>query len=338
MRELVEATDAFCAMEWHDVNGTYNHSVNANKGKHKKTSIEGLPFRCVEAMYMSLLLEEGFGFDLDDRSLTLALKVEGVEVEWTLGVLLTKALAHSTSFSTRNNSDSISSGDSEEVTKSSSDHVVFDPEKESSPEKEALPVKGIEKEQKGGEVTSEEVEVEVGEEEESGDVSPGAATESNAAAAAAAAAMEGIHARITALKAAGLSASTLKQLFPDINITEFFADDDNTLEGNDPLHASSEQEEHQSSSRPLRKPVTSSLRARIGNWKTAAHHRVILPVTTTSAAVVRHSKRAYGHVAKSFEMFAQVVMIPLDFLRGRSRYVGRWLYRKLFEIVHNRPL
>lgn len=60
-------------------------------GKHKYTKDSQLAHRCVEALYMSLLLEEGFGFDGKSRDITLALEVNGHEVEWTLGFALAGA-------------------------------------------------------------------------------------------------------------------------------------------------------------------------------------------------------------------------------------------------------
>jgi GDA1/CD39 (nucleoside phosphatase) family len=44
--------------------------------------------RCLEALYMTTLLEHGFGFDSSHRNITLALEVMGHEVEWTLGFAL----------------------------------------------------------------------------------------------------------------------------------------------------------------------------------------------------------------------------------------------------------
>jgi hypothetical protein len=52
------------------------------------TSEEKLPARCVEALYITTLLEDGFGFRGTHRGITLALEVDGTEVEWTLGFAL----------------------------------------------------------------------------------------------------------------------------------------------------------------------------------------------------------------------------------------------------------
>lgn len=44
-------------------------------GKHKYTKDPQLAHRCFEALYMSVLLEDGFGFHGDSRDITLALEV-----------------------------------------------------------------------------------------------------------------------------------------------------------------------------------------------------------------------------------------------------------------------
>jgi hypothetical protein len=304
VRELISATESFCEMDWHDVNGTHEYSINAEKGKHKKTSEEGLPFRCMEAMYLSLLLEEGFGFDLDQRSLTLALKVEGVEVEWTLGYLLTKAIDHA------NKPDSSVKDEVDKLSTTNSnprldplDGPAHDPNYDS---------------------TSDEI--------------------------AAAAAMEEVKAKVRALKSSGLPAQTLAKLFPDLNMDEFFDDKDPFVEASD-INPKSKTEANSDSdsngdgsdgSFTFRHghghSLKSTLRSRFGKWKNTINHRVIHPVTATTSTLIHHSKHVYAPVAKSFQMFAQVIDIPLEFLRGRFRLLGKWFYRKLFEFFHNRPL
>ena len=56
--------------------------------KHAFTKSSQLHNRCLEALYMTTLLEYGFGFDSSHRNITLALEVLGHEVEWTLGFAL----------------------------------------------------------------------------------------------------------------------------------------------------------------------------------------------------------------------------------------------------------
>jgi hypothetical protein len=80
--------------------------------KHEYTKNSQLPYRCIEALYMSTLLEHGFGFDGSHRNITLALEVLGHEVEWTLGFALAEVplpYVHSNlnSIDTKNNNRSI---------------------------------------------------------------------------------------------------------------------------------------------------------------------------------------------------------------------------------------
>lgn len=44
-------------------------------GRHAFTPDDKLPYRCVEAVYITTLLEYGFGFDVSHRNFTLALEV-----------------------------------------------------------------------------------------------------------------------------------------------------------------------------------------------------------------------------------------------------------------------
>jgi len=45
-----------------------------------------------QGLYIVTLLDEAFGFSRQDRDITLALKVQGLEVEWTLGYALAEVL------------------------------------------------------------------------------------------------------------------------------------------------------------------------------------------------------------------------------------------------------
>ena len=66
--ELEVAIHEFCSLEWNDVQGTLIK-------RHKYTHDAQLPNRCLEALYIALLLEEGFGFHGTNRNITIALKV-----------------------------------------------------------------------------------------------------------------------------------------------------------------------------------------------------------------------------------------------------------------------
>jgi len=83
LEELHEATEKFCAISWAD-EATRQSMLN----KHRFTKNDQLPNRCLEGLYMVELLTTGFGFDRGSRNITLALEVEGHEVEWTLGFSL----------------------------------------------------------------------------------------------------------------------------------------------------------------------------------------------------------------------------------------------------------
>ena len=69
--ELRVATDKFCALPWEEVHDKHSAGVG-----HQWTYNSQLPYRCMEALYIVTLLEKGFGFDPDSRSITLALEVK----------------------------------------------------------------------------------------------------------------------------------------------------------------------------------------------------------------------------------------------------------------------
>jgi hypothetical protein len=89
--ELEEASLKFCEIPWSEIHSS--HQLNS----HEMTSEEKLPARCVEALYITTLLEDGFGFRGTHRGITLALEVDGTEVEWTLGFALAEECLQSTS-------------------------------------------------------------------------------------------------------------------------------------------------------------------------------------------------------------------------------------------------
>lgn len=82
LNEISTSVYDFCSLDWYAVES------NMLSGKHKFTQDSQLPHRCLEALYMIVLLENGFGFDREARDITLALEVHGHEVEWTLGYAL----------------------------------------------------------------------------------------------------------------------------------------------------------------------------------------------------------------------------------------------------------
>ena len=70
LAELEAAALDFCAMDWR---GLERSAQGANQ--HPYTLDSQLADRCFEVLYIITLLEKGFGFDREDRSITYALEV-----------------------------------------------------------------------------------------------------------------------------------------------------------------------------------------------------------------------------------------------------------------------
>ena len=79
LNDIQKAAYSFCASGWDTVSSYERHQYT------KPTQLQN---RCFESLYISTLLEHGFGIDGNQRMVTLALEVEGIEVEWTLGYAL----------------------------------------------------------------------------------------------------------------------------------------------------------------------------------------------------------------------------------------------------------
>ena len=110
--ELEAAARGFCALSWRQLQAEYDRdfaaapaaapaaavdgSISGSEGTddvvsapsppapappakvsrgHQYTYTSQLPYRCLEALYIVTLLEKGFGFERDDRSITYALEV-----------------------------------------------------------------------------------------------------------------------------------------------------------------------------------------------------------------------------------------------------------------------
>lgn len=80
LHELTEALPGLCSRHWDDIRNDEN--------THQFTRPEILPHRCVESVYMVTLLRDGFGFDPHARDISYTFRVDGSEVEWTLGLAL----------------------------------------------------------------------------------------------------------------------------------------------------------------------------------------------------------------------------------------------------------
>lgn len=79
--EVRDAAIQFCETDW-EMARTFSHAY---------TRSAQIAHRCLEGLYITTLLEQGFGFDPSSRNITIALEVEGHEVEWTLGFALADA-------------------------------------------------------------------------------------------------------------------------------------------------------------------------------------------------------------------------------------------------------
>lgn len=67
--ELENAANHFCRLHWDVVKSRHFHN------RHGPTADSKLPFRCVEVLYITTLLEDGFGFAGTNREIEIALEV-----------------------------------------------------------------------------------------------------------------------------------------------------------------------------------------------------------------------------------------------------------------------
>jgi hypothetical protein len=81
VNDLFAALEPFCEQRWEDLEPKASEV-------HKYTRADGLPHRCLEAVYIATLLRDAYGFDGDGRDITFVLHVNEMEVEWTLGFLM----------------------------------------------------------------------------------------------------------------------------------------------------------------------------------------------------------------------------------------------------------
>eukprot|EP00440_Ansanella_granifera_P018067 gb/GFBE01019623.1/.p1 GENE.gb/GFBE01019623.1/~~gb/GFBE01019623.1/.p1 ORF type:complete len:445 (+),score=127.24 gb/GFBE01019623.1/:1-1335(+) len=82
--ELETAVDAMCA-------GDYELVATRTADKklaHPFTGADNAPFRCFQANYILVLLNDMYGFPNNGRSITYALDIDGEDLEWPLGSLL----------------------------------------------------------------------------------------------------------------------------------------------------------------------------------------------------------------------------------------------------------
>lgn len=82
--ELHNALHGLCSRSWHD------DLVHIQHNSHTYTRAEVLPHRCFESAYLATLLRDGYGFAPHSRDITFTFLVDGDEVEWSMGMALTK--------------------------------------------------------------------------------------------------------------------------------------------------------------------------------------------------------------------------------------------------------
>ena len=82
IQELYDALHGMCGRSWQGDLEDIQHDA------HEYTRAEVLPHRCIEAVYMVTLLRDGFGFHPSSRDITFTHHIDGSEVEWALGMVL----------------------------------------------------------------------------------------------------------------------------------------------------------------------------------------------------------------------------------------------------------
>lgn len=84
IKELHDALDGLCSRSWHEDLAEIQHDA------HTYTRADVLPHRCLESVYMVTLLRDGYGFHPESRDITFCFLVDGSEVEWSLGMALSR--------------------------------------------------------------------------------------------------------------------------------------------------------------------------------------------------------------------------------------------------------
>lgn len=86
IEELEVAADALCSLDWQHIEQATNDGIGP--GRHRYTDIHKAPHRCLEANYVASLLRL-YGFPVSERLVSFEDEVDGNDVEWPLGALLT---------------------------------------------------------------------------------------------------------------------------------------------------------------------------------------------------------------------------------------------------------
>lgn len=82
IQELQDALHSFCGRNWAEDLYKIRHDA------HRFTNPNTLQHRCMEAVYIVTLLRDGYGFEPSSRNITFTFDIDGSEVEWTLGMVL----------------------------------------------------------------------------------------------------------------------------------------------------------------------------------------------------------------------------------------------------------
>jgi hypothetical protein len=82
IQSLFLASTSFCELSWNEVSSPDVY--------HRWTWNDQMPHRCFETVFIATLLKEGYGIHPKERAVTYALELEGMEVEWTLGYMLSQ--------------------------------------------------------------------------------------------------------------------------------------------------------------------------------------------------------------------------------------------------------
>lgn len=80
INQIEDATKSLCEMKWNDIKDI----------EDQYTDDTVLPYRCFQLSYMSILLHDIYGFSKDSQNLSFVGSINGGEVEWTLGLALSK--------------------------------------------------------------------------------------------------------------------------------------------------------------------------------------------------------------------------------------------------------
>ena len=66
--EIKESTYSFCRIPW--------DQLQSQARSHKYTGADMMPHRCLQGLYLGILLQDAFGFDGGHTGITIALKVQ----------------------------------------------------------------------------------------------------------------------------------------------------------------------------------------------------------------------------------------------------------------------